>query len=94
MTAAGAGISAAGPLWNAFMRASFEGTPVESFVRPDPVITDKIMLNGSYTSPEYPDAHSILFYVNKNDPLGPIPSNPGGDIQFSNWEWAVQNRVH
>ncbi len=90
MTAAGAGISAAGPLWNAFVRAYLAGAPSESFVRPDPVVADKIMLNGSPVSSEYPTPHSILFYVNKNDPLGPIPSNPEEDVQFNNWEWAVQ----
>ncbi len=92
MTAAGAGISAAGPLWNAFMQASFKNKPVESFVRPDPVTVDKIMLNGSYLSPEYPSPHSILFYVDKNNPTGPIPSNPEEDVQFKNWEWPVVNR--
>ncbi|HTP57183.1 MAG TPA: PBP1A family penicillin-binding protein [Candidatus Paceibacterota bacterium] len=91
MTAAGAGISAAGPLWNAFMSAALSGTPVESFPPPNPVVTDKIMLNGSVTSPQYPDAHSLLFYVDKNDPLGPIPTDPTQDPQFANWEWAVQH---
>lgn len=37
------------------------------------------------------EVHSTLFYVDKDDPLGPIPSNPNGDPQFKNWEWAVQN---
>lgn len=90
MTAAGAGISAAGPLWNAFMSAALKGTPVEDFTKPDPVMTSKIMLNGQATSPEYPQPHSILFYVNRDDPLGPIPQQPSADPQFSNWEYAVQ----
>lgn len=34
--------------------------------------------------------HSILFYVNKDDPRGPTPSNPADDPQFENWEKAVQ----
>ena len=91
MTAAGAGISAAGPLWNAFMTAALAGTPIESFPAPNPVVTDKIMLNGSVTSSQYPTPHSILFYVDKSDPSGPIPTDPTLDPQFSNWEWAVQN---
>jgi membrane carboxypeptidase/penicillin-binding protein len=89
MTTAGAGISAAGPLWNSFMVAALKDTPPENFVKPDPILTNKIMLNGSYVSQEYPQPHSILFYVSKDDPLGPIPSNPESDPQFSNWEWAV-----
>ena len=34
--------------------------------------------------------HSLLFWVNKNDPLGAVPDFPGQDSQFSNWEYAVQ----
>ncbi len=35
--------------------------------------------------------HDILYYVDKNDPRGPAPSNPYDDPQFSHWEWGVQN---
>jgi 1A family penicillin-binding protein len=34
--------------------------------------------------------HSILYWVNKDDPRGPIPTNPSADGQFTNWEYAVQ----
>jgi len=41
--------------------------------------------------------HSILFYVDKNDPLGPAPTNPENDPQFKLWEdpviaWAEKNK--
>jgi len=35
--------------------------------------------------------HCILYYVNKDDPLGPVPANPSDDPQFDNWEAAVRN---
>ncbi len=35
--------------------------------------------------------HDILYWINKDDPLGPIPSNPKEDPQFNNWETSVQN---
>ena len=35
------------------------------------------------------DPHSILYYVDKNDPLGPPPNKPADDEQFVNWESAV-----
>jgi len=35
------------------------------------------------------DNHSILYYVDKNDPLGPPPTNPENDPQFIGWETAV-----
>lgn len=34
-------------------------------------------------------AHSILYFVNKDNPRGPQPSNPNSDPQFSLWEYPV-----
>ncbi len=36
------------------------------------------------------DAHSILYYVDKNNPLGNPPSDPKNDPQFKEWENAVK----
>ncbi|OGG65366.1 hypothetical protein A3I99_02840 [Candidatus Kaiserbacteria bacterium RIFCSPLOWO2_02_FULL_45_11b] len=38
----------------------------------------------------YQNIHSILHYVDKNNPLGPDPVNPSSDQQYQNWEYAVQ----
>lgn len=38
----------------------------------------------------YLQAHSILHYVNKDDPDGPVPSNPAADPQYAAWEAGVQ----
>jgi 1A family penicillin-binding protein len=35
--------------------------------------------------------HSILYWIDKNNPLGSAPQNPDNDYQFSLWEYAVQN---
>ena len=59
---------------------------------------DKIsgFLATSSTPPEliekkqFSSPHSILYYVDKNDPLGDAPKNPSADPQFSLWEGAVQ----
>ncbi|MEK7138837.1 MAG: penicillin-binding transpeptidase domain-containing protein, partial [Patescibacteria group bacterium] len=37
------------------------------------------------------NAHSILYWVNKNDITGAPPVNPSNDSQFSHWEIPVQN---
>lgn len=42
--------------------------------------------------------HNILYFVNKNDPLGPIPEDPTKDPQYNNWEkglidWAEKNNI-
>lgn len=39
------------------------------------------------------DAHSILWYIDKDDPTGPAPSNPASDPQFVGWEAAVHRWV-
>ncbi len=44
------------------------------------------------------DVHTILYYLDKNNPRGPQPSNPNSDPQFSIWEnavvaWAKKNNV-
>ncbi|MEK9194266.1 MAG: penicillin-binding transpeptidase domain-containing protein, partial [Patescibacteria group bacterium] len=95
MTQQGAGISAAGPMWHEFMAKALESYPYERFVSPSPLSGNKPMLDGNYiytkdgtSGSEY---HSILFFVNRNDPKGPFPSDPSKDLQFNNWEWSVQN---
>lgn len=37
--------------------------------------------------------HDILHWVDKDDPRGPIPSNPDSDSQYENWEYSVRNWV-
>lgn len=94
MTRAGAGISAAGPLWHEFISTSLGDSPAESFTKPDPVLVDKVMLNGNFQyQPEgkpNPEVHSLLYYVDRSNPLGPFPENPDRDAQFKNWEWSVK----
>jgi len=34
--------------------------------------------------------HSILHYVDKNNPRGPYPTNPASDSQYRLWEYGVQ----
>lgn len=38
-------------------------------------------------------AHDILYYVDKDDPQGPPPTDPTQDPQFNNWESGVQDWV-
>ncbi len=37
--------------------------------------------------------HNILHWVNRNDPLGPAPTNPDNDPQYEEWEKAVRDWV-
>ena len=98
MTREGAGISASGPMWHAFMAKALNIRTNERFINPDPVTSNKTMLDGNYTylkdSSSSPEYHEILYYVDKSNPLGSMPSNPANDSQFSNWEWPVNNFYH
>ena len=38
----------------------------------------------------FKEAHSILYYVNKDDPKGPAPTNPNDDSAYGYWEAAIQ----
>lgn len=59
---------------------------------------DKISgkLATDYTPPETKEeivqnnVHSILYWVNKNNPRGAAPTNPADDSQFNNWEYGVR----
>ncbi|MFA6586142.1 MAG: PBP1A family penicillin-binding protein [Candidatus Paceibacterota bacterium] len=37
------------------------------------------------------NVHTILYWVDRNNILGPSPSNPSDDSQFSHWEIPIQN---
>lgn len=81
-------ILAAIPIWHAFMDEALQKYPQEAFTKPDPVAPQKPTLNGS--SFVNGEAHTILYYVDKKDPLGPPPQSPSNDPQFDNWELPVR----
>lgn len=92
----GSSILAAVPVWHAFMKDALLRYPPESFERPAPLpVASKPMLDGRWNVSALsggvlsPQIHSILYYVDRRDPAGPIPSRPENDSQFKNWEDAV-----
>jgi penicillin-binding protein 1A len=36
------------------------------------------------------NVHTILYWIDKNNPLGERPENPSKDPQYTNWEYGVQ----
>jgi len=85
----GSSILAAIPIWHSFMSQAIVKFPPESFSRPDPVFPEKPILRGDYTAGG--QIHTILSYVDRRDPLGAPPADPGADSQFINWETSVLN---
>lgn len=115
MSPGAAGIYVAAPIWNDFMASALENTDIDYFEKPDPVVTDKAILNGKLEKettvklcqpsmklatelcPQhlveertYKEVHSILYYVEKDNPRGPYPRNPQADPQYSRWEGPVR----
>lgn len=90
----GSSILAALPIFSQFMREALKDRPSEAFIKPEPVISSKPILRGEYDVDR--QIHTILYYVDKNNPQGPLPTNPEKDPQFKNWEegvlaWAAQH---
>jgi 1A family penicillin-binding protein len=81
------------PLWRELMDEVLPKLPSESFIPPvieteglKPVLRGDWLAGASNTS----NVHSILYWVDKNNPRGAIPSNPSNDPQFRSWEYGVQ----
>jgi len=84
----GGSILAAVPIWSDFMKLVIASTTSDFFPRPELAAIDKPMLNGEFFFNN--EIHSLLYYVDKNDPAGPPPRNPSSDPQFLNWEESVK----
>ncbi len=91
------------PMWRAFMDHALANLPVEEFEAPlvEDKNTLKPALQGIWQGGIFATSttgqkvvtggvHSILYWVNKDDPRGPIPENPESDPQFDRWEYSVR----
>ena len=54
--------------------------------------TDKVPLEETFEK-EFKEIHSILYFINKNDPRGLAPTDPKNDPQYERWEQEVQKWV-
>lgn len=85
------------PLWREFMTLAMARYPNTPFPEARTSITehDKPVLRGIWTGEgnEF-SVHSILYWVDKNNPRGPRPENPERDSQFPLWEYAVLKWAH
>ncbi len=85
------------PLWHDIMADALTRVPNIDFQLPTTEISDatssiqvstssKPVLSGEWQSPS---VHSILHWVDKDDPTGSIPENPNIDQQYKFWEYPV-----
>lgn len=85
------------PMWNAVFSEALSLSSHSPFPDVSEDISNlKPVLRGEWRGGEVDDdgdlfggAHSILHWVNKQDPRGPIPNRPGRDSQYENWEYGV-----
>ncbi len=76
------------PLWRELMDKILPSVPTESFKEPEK--EDLSLLKPILRGELVQEVHSILYWVDKNDPRGPIPQDPSVDPQFTNWEYGVR----
>lgn len=81
-----------GPMWNEFVQYALQKLPVASFTRSEVDESSlKPVLRGQWQIPGSDgQLHDILYWVDKNNPLGPPPANPANDPQFTRWDFSVQ----
>jgi 1A family penicillin-binding protein len=80
------------PAWSEFMHAALAEIPSQPFTRPEYAPANKPVLNGAWYTPGRDGlVHEILYWIDKDDPTGPYPSNPANDPQFSYWDLPVRN---
>ncbi len=90
-----------GPIWSEFMKYALAKTPYTAFTRDESNISNlKPVLRGIWQGNntsvqngiEYvtQSVHEILHWVDKNNPNGPVPSNPADDSQYTLWEMPVR----
>jgi len=82
------GVVLAAPIFHKFMEIALLKYPNQNFEEPVHATTQKPVLNGEVNKEE---THSILYYVDKNDPQGLAPLNPESDSQYKNWEEGIRN---
>ncbi|MDP2820738.1 MAG: transglycosylase domain-containing protein [bacterium] len=77
----------AGAIWHSFMDKAFQYYTPRNFQKPNPITANKSALNGIIEKPY----HSILYYIDKNNPRSEKPANPSNDPQYLLWEQGIYN---
>lgn len=79
------------PMWNEFFQFALSKKPASSFVSPSGIPEGtKSILTGNWQYTNDGQVHTILHWINKDNPLGAEPRNPSSDSQYWLWENAVR----
>ena len=83
------------PMWHEAMSYAISKYPKTYFYEASPVPSSvPPMLQGNWRVPDGGGnilPHDLLYWTDKNSPLGPPPSNPSQDPQFAYWEYGVSS---
>jgi len=83
------GVVLAGPIWNEFIKKALKFYPPQPFT--PPVLDFKNIKKGILKGEiDLENPHCILYYIDKNNPLGEKPKFPETDPQYFNWELGVK----
>ena len=83
------GIGLAAPIWRKVMEKLLTSNPTENFIKPDSMQNINPILLGQLPPRDPP--HSILHYINKDNPLGSPPQNINPDPMYIFWEEGIKN---
>jgi membrane peptidoglycan carboxypeptidase len=81
-----------GPAWNQIMSYALTKLPNDTFTRTNIDESQlKPVFRGIWQEPGSDGSiHDILYWVDKSNPLGPVPADPASDPQFERWDYPVQ----
>lgn len=82
------GVVLSGPIWHQFMEKALLKFPKQDFKKPELILTEKPVLNNEIEN------YSILHFIEKDNPQGPIPQNPEKDYQYIKWEEGIKNYLN
>ena len=82
------GVGIAAPMWNKVMQKLVTSNAIENFTPPDIITNKSPALLGQLPQS---DSNTILYYVDKNNLLGPQPQDPTLDKQYLLWQIGINN---
>jgi len=82
------GEALAAPIFHSFLKTFLSIEPKNLFKKPKDVLIGKNILDGKY---DIKNPHSILYYVEKNNPQGSKPENPQTNSLYYNFEKGIEN---
>ena len=86
------GIGLAAPIWRKVMEKLLTSKAPENFTKPTYLQNTNPILLGQLPPGEAP--HSILHYIDKDDPIAPPPQNPNQDPMYIFWEEGIKNWIN